>query len=363
MQINRHNYEEYFILYMDNELHASERRMVEEFVTLHPDLQEELSLLLQSKFTPDNSIVYGNKQDLLFANNIDDVLANSDEWLVLYIDNELNDTQRAAVEEHVAKNPEVRLALEQLQRSKLPAETIVFPDKESLYRREEKKRPVIWWRIAAAAVVAGVAIVSAVSLLDKNDVQGGEVPIAKTTPGKTQTDAGVSRGVPTIEELNVVEKLNVDGSGQKVGNTVSKKENRLVKKVDAPVKNENVVANSPSIKPKSNNLPQPEEIERGAIANVESKNIDRVTTATKNTLTNDPEFTAKVPVTIGAMPAYNQQQQDNTDDESEAAPDGKKNKLRGFFRKVTRNFEKRTNIEATDDDDRLLVGGLAIRLK
>ena len=40
----------------------------------------------------------------------------------------------------------------------------------------------------------------------------------------------------------------------------------------------------------------------------------------------------------------------------------RKNKLRGFFRKVTRTFEKNTNIKATDEDDRLLVGGLAIRL-
>src|SRR5688572_21850867 len=200
MQINRHNYEEYFILYMDNELPASERRMVDEFVQLHPDLQEELSLLLQSKFTPDNSIVYGNKQDLLFANNIDDVLANSDEWLVLYIDNELNDTQRAAVELEVAKNPEARLALEQLQRSKLQAEPIVFPYKESLYRREEKKPPVIWWRIAAAAVVAGVAIVSAVSLLENN----GTDPIVKTTPSNTLPDTGSTARVgtsdPTIEK-------------------------------------------------------------------------------------------------------------------------------------------------------------------
>jgi hypothetical protein len=44
-------------------------------------------------------------------------------------------------------------------------------------------------------------------------------------------------------------------------------------------------------------------------------------------------------------------------------PNGKKNKLRGFFRKVTRTFEKRTNIKATDDDDdRLLIAGLAIKL-
>jgi len=41
---------------------------------------------------------------------------------------------------------------------------------------------------------------------------------------------------------------------------------------------------------------------------------------------------------------------------------GKKNKFRGLFRKVTRTFEKRTNIKATDDEDRLLVAGLAIKL-
>ena len=50
MQINRHNYEEYFILYMDNELGSTERRMVEDFVKLHPDLQEELDMLLQSRW-------------------------------------------------------------------------------------------------------------------------------------------------------------------------------------------------------------------------------------------------------------------------------------------------------------------------
>ena len=181
MQINRHNYEEYFILYMDNELPAAERRMVDEFVKLHPDLQEELSLLLQSKFTPDNSMVYGNKEDLLFVNSIDDVLANNEEWLVLYIDNELNDTQRAAVEQLVAKNPEARLTLEQLKRSKLQAESIVFPDKESLYRREEKKRPVTWWRIAAAAAVVGVAVISAVTIWDKPG-QAITTPVAKTDP-------------------------------------------------------------------------------------------------------------------------------------------------------------------------------------
>jgi hypothetical protein len=41
---------------------------------------------------------------------------------------------------------------------------------------------------------------------------------------------------------------------------------------------------------------------------------------------------------------------------------GGRTKLRGFFRKVTRTFEKATNLKATNADDRLLIGGLAIQL-
>ena len=43
--------------------------------------------------------------------------------------------------------------------------------------------------------------------------------------------------------------------------------------------------------------------------------------------------------------------------------DGKKTKLRGLFRKVARTFEKRTNIAAADDENKLLVAGLAFKLK
>ncbi|MFZ1329148.1 MAG: hypothetical protein WAW27_08975, partial [Chitinophagaceae bacterium] len=97
MNINYHNYEECFILYMDNELSGDERRMVEAFVQQHPELKEELDLLLQYKLTPDTSVIYSGKEDLMketlptgqAGSDVNITLSNYEEWLVLYLDNEL----------------------------------------------------------------------------------------------------------------------------------------------------------------------------------------------------------------------------------------------------------------------------------
>ena len=45
MHINRHNYEAFFLLYVDNELQPEDRLSVEQFVLQNPDLKNELDRL------------------------------------------------------------------------------------------------------------------------------------------------------------------------------------------------------------------------------------------------------------------------------------------------------------------------------
>ena len=65
MQINRQSYEEFFLLYADGELNESEKKAVEEFINVNPDLAGEFSLIQETVMQPDASIIFENKE-LLF---------------------------------------------------------------------------------------------------------------------------------------------------------------------------------------------------------------------------------------------------------------------------------------------------------
>lgn len=61
--IGINNYEEYFLLYTDNELNKKQKETTERFVLRHPQLQEEFTLLQQTKLAPE-VIEYRNKEEL-----------------------------------------------------------------------------------------------------------------------------------------------------------------------------------------------------------------------------------------------------------------------------------------------------------
>ncbi|MEJ0102609.1 MAG: hypothetical protein WDO19_08680 [Bacteroidota bacterium] len=65
MKIDRHNYEEFFLLYVDNELTAEQKNSVHRFIQENPDLARELEILQQVTLKADDAIVFDGKETLL----------------------------------------------------------------------------------------------------------------------------------------------------------------------------------------------------------------------------------------------------------------------------------------------------------
>ena len=93
MNINRHNYETFFLLYVDKELSAADRKAVDVFVQENPDLQMELSLLQQTVVNVDDVVL--DKKDWLY---MEEDISALQENILLYADNELTAADKNAVD-------------------------------------------------------------------------------------------------------------------------------------------------------------------------------------------------------------------------------------------------------------------------
>lgn len=174
MNLNRDNYETFFLLYIDNELSLAERKAVEEFAALHPDLQEELELLSDTILVND-PVIFSDKIELLKP-------ADLEEKLLLHLDNELPAAATEDLNKMIASNAVLQQDWNILQQAKLDAgEKIIFKDKQSLYRREKDNVVAgrfIRWAVAAALIGAG--FFTAMTLINRRPASATEFAGNKT---------------------------------------------------------------------------------------------------------------------------------------------------------------------------------------
>src|SRR5476651_178561 len=125
--ITRQNYEEFFLLYIDGELSAADKQVVELFVQENADLADELALFQQMQL-PAEQLDFAGKPSLYRFEAGDINIANYEELFLLYVDNELDTATREKVEMFVLQHPGFQEHFTVLKQTKLPSETIVFAD-------------------------------------------------------------------------------------------------------------------------------------------------------------------------------------------------------------------------------------------
>ena len=354
MRIDRQNYEEYFILYVDNELTPAQRLAVEEFAQKHPDLEEELVLLYQSTLTPDKNIVFEGKEELMKeeSNSFVDP-SNYEEVLLLYIDNELTGEEKLQVEKLAEQNPQIKKEFEILQQTRLrPEEEIVFANKEVLYRKERKVRIISMqsWKIAAAAVLILLIGSATFFVLNRNHATvEGNVAVVKNNPQTVKPQEPV---IKSEQKATAGENINPDGLSEKALSAGSKKENprkQSVASTNKKIENQKLQKRLKQPEQATNSLGQQDnEIVRRDIFDSPAL-ISNEVIANKNISPSKELVKPIYAVTISDT------------NPSDIVNKGNK-RFRGLLRKATRIFERTTKITATDEDDRLLIGGLAVKL-
>ena len=354
MNINRYNYEEYFLLYVDDELNASERKAVEDFVEQNPDLEEELSMLKQSLLKPDTSVVMEDKS-MLFKSESSSLitLENYETFFLLYVDEELNAEERRAVEMFVSKNPSLQQELHLLMQTKLqPDQDVVFPDKDLLYRTPATKRTVVVSIYRSVGVAAVILVALGIFWLMPRDNGTTSGPIvAKAEPKKTSTiqKKESTAKTETKSQTAVARQEDVTNSGKKI-TTVPQTKVDVAKNDNGMNKNQVQVEGTYETPVEKEIRPSTLETTAPILAMNETGSNDF---KDATLIVDQPVEQSKTKV-AGTLTTVGGGENDPGSTES-------KSKLRGFFRQVKRVVEKTAHLPG--EDKKLQIGNIEIALK
>ncbi|NNV56784.1 anti-sigma factor family protein [Limnovirga soli] len=348
--INRHNYEEYFLLYADAELTPDQRKAVELFVQDNPDLKQELEILQQTVLSIDNEAMLMDKSGL-YKTGETITMDNYESYFLLYIDNELDAKSKAEVETFVLQHPALQVNFTLLRELVLPAEIIEFTGKDSLYKKEERRViPIGWMRLAVAAAIAGLAIVIWWMVPGTTDIAPANVVALTPANNLKQQQPVASTKSPAITAPVEVPKTAV-------ANIITKPVEQRKQPIPIQTNNDKTVAqtnNDNNLLPQTNNGVKE--------VNVETY-IPTIAKEETNVLPVPANTQEQVLAAVTQPAAYREL---NTNDDNDASLyvgnlNINKNKLRGVIKKVGGIFAgKNKSAVAANEQGKLQVANFEI---
>jgi hypothetical protein len=264
---------------------------------------------------------------------------------------------KTKVETFVLQHPALQDGFTLLKQTRLEPELILFPNKESLYRKEEKKRPVFymgWQRVAVAAAFIGLAILLW-TVVPRNKNTTGQNLAQKTPPIKSGNKIQQAQGPLVEQKKNNVENKAAENPGRDdVASTTNIKSPALINTKDQQIKNN--AANNAN--PSDLIAAAQEKIMPPAVLLPDADPV----TGRRNSTERGDNPTGALPVGMGLNPAPNPPldpkepvtaslvtpavyKELDTDDEKKSLYLGSleinKDKLRGFFRKAGSIFRSK----------------------
>jgi hypothetical protein len=347
MDINRDNYEEYFLLYADNELTDSEKAEVLIFVKNNKDLEVEFRMMHHTISRPDASVLLTDKS-FLFRNNSTAFINEKkyEEVFVLYHDNELSEKKKLETEEFLAVHKELKNEFDLIGLARLtPESPVVFPNKKILYKKEKtgKVVPLMFRKMLAAAVFIGFGL-WIVNLYFQKPVKSN-ITTANSNPAKNSTPK-IEKTILPEKKTNEVVAQSIVPSDKNQVKQVNERENKKQKTLYHNNNNAVVKTTINTQKSTEENIINqlPEKIKDVIVSNDKIKNISIEEISSINTINPSKELVQNKSEKAEPLAnAKNVSYVADTDNKNEnyvfydvTTDKFKKTKIGGFLKKVKR---------------------------
>ena len=147
--ISAANFEEIAISYIERKLTAEEETALFAFIEKNPEYKPQLELFRKTILT-DEKIIFENRAGL--KKQVES-LSEKEMLLLAAVEGNINAVQQKELDLIIASDKGIKEELSALKRTKLPIDgSIVFPNKNSLKRRETRVIPFYYYVAAAASI-------------------------------------------------------------------------------------------------------------------------------------------------------------------------------------------------------------------
>jgi hypothetical protein len=154
-KIDRYNYEEFFLDYLEGNLSDSDVKKLKNFLSHHPDLKKELDEMHLVEL--EEEIFWFDKSSLKQIPFESDF----EEFCVAKLERDLEKEEEIAFNNYLNENLIGKAQYQLYEKTKLKADIdIIYPDKEGLKRKERKLIP--YWLLSGVGLAASVLILFSV---------------------------------------------------------------------------------------------------------------------------------------------------------------------------------------------------------
>jgi len=156
MNITRHNYEQYFLDYLDQNL---EEHLIDEFIEFlreNPDLKDELEMMTTHTLKPENILFRGKSQLYKEVYNTESEFNRA---AVARMEEEISEKQKIEFEKYLSEHPEKQKHIALFEKTRLhPDNSVVFRKKDKLYQKSAVKSFITYVSAIAAILLLSLLI-------------------------------------------------------------------------------------------------------------------------------------------------------------------------------------------------------------